>query len=286
MILSVIIPSRNRYQNLKFVVEALNNQTLDRSEYEIIISDDNSSDNTFEIYKEFKEKGPIKYINNNTKSHTWNASIPRNLGAAIANPETKAFIFIDSDVVLPADALQHYKEDLEHYAERVVIGSYDFMNKNGEDVYIQDVRHLKFETVQPDETFNTVMDGLACFGGNIMFPKEIFWQVGGFSPEIHIGLEDGDMGLKLWKSHVFFSYDNRIKGKHLWHETPTDRFPPDMKDHIDNLNLKHFHTKDPDYGIIEASRDTYASWGITGWVEPPQWRKMGLSLKINKEENK
>jgi glycosyltransferase involved in cell wall biosynthesis len=284
MILSCIVASRNRWLNLNNTLNALIDQTLDKSEYEIIISDDNSDDETFKLYENNKTINGLhlKYVNNNTKPHTWNASIPRNLGALIANPESRAFVFIDSDVILPAAALQYYKDDLEYDSNRVVIGYYDFMDRNGVDVLIQDVRHLKFEQVAPQETFNTVHDGLACFGGNIMIPKEIFWSVGGFSPEIHIGLEDGDMGLKLWKKETNFSYDFRIKGTHQWHETPTDRFPKDMKDHIDNLNLKHFHSKDPDYGIIEASRDTYATWGIEGWQPPEEWKRMEMGLKVNK----
>lgn len=282
MFASCIIPTRNRYQNLKHTLEALQNQTLDRSEYEIIISDDNSEDETFSLYKEYSQKGKIKYINNNTKPHTWNASIPRNLAAAVSDPDTKVFIFIDSDVVLPSAALQHYKEDYEHNPKRVVIAPYDFMDKDGHTIQVADVRNLKFETVKPEEVFDTATDGLACFGGNLMIPKEIFWDVGGYDPLTHIGLEDGEMGLRLWKKKTKFSYDNRIRGKHTWHEISPDRFPPDMKEHIDRLNLKHFNTKDPDYGIIETSRDAYASWGIEGWVEPPQWRRMQVGLTINK----
>lgn len=287
MKISIIIPTRNRYQNLINTVRALVNQSASKNDYEIIISDDNSSDETFNVYKEISTQVKAKYINNNTKPHTWNASIPRNLGALVSDPSTKAYLFVDSDVVLPAHTIQTYLEDLEANPKRVVIGSYDFMSKNGEQIMIEDVRHLKFETVKPEETFDTIHDGLACFGGNILIPKDIFWSVGGFSPEIHIGLEDGDMGLKLWKTKTLFSYDNRVKGKHQWHEIPTDRFPSDMKDHVDNLNKKHFGMStsevDKNMDLISATRETYAKWGITGWEPPAEWLKMGFSMKINKE---
>jgi hypothetical protein len=48
--------------------------------------------------------------------------------------------------------------------------------------------------------------------------------------------------------------------------------------------MKHFNTTDPDYGIIEKSREAYESWGITGWEVPPEWKKnqIDLSMKINK----
>lgn len=284
MKLSVVVPTRSRYHNLVNTLEALFNQSLDKSEYEVIVSDDNSSDETQSVINQFKDRGIFKYVFNKYKPHSWNASVPRNLGAFVAQPDTKAYLFVDSDVILPHHALQTYTEDLEQGPERVIIGGYDFMSKNGVDVQVKDVRQPKFDSVTPQEVFNTVHDGLACFGGNILIPRDIFWSVKGFSVDTHIGLEDGDMGLKLWKLGIGFSYDNRVKGTHQWHETPQDRFPPDMKDHIDRLNLKHYGTKDPDYGIIEASRDTYASWGITGWQPPKEWTAMGFGMKINKTE--
>lgn len=273
MQISVIIPSRNRYSNLVQVLDALTKQTLARSEYEIIVSDDNSTDETQSIINQFKGTGVFKYVFNNYKPYSWNASVPRNLAALIADPETQAFVFVDSDVVLPETALEHYLEDLTADPNRVIIGPYDFYAQGNDVIRAPDVRWPKFHEVERNDTFDTVHDGLACFGGNLVIPKDIFWSVKGFSVDTHIGLEDGDMGLKLWKKQTKFSYDRRTAGKHLWHETPDDRFPPNMKDHIDKLNLKHYGMIDPDYGLIEASRDTYASWGITGWVCPPEWLK-------------
>ena len=122
----------------------------------------------------------------------------------------------------------------------------------------------------------------------MVIPKDIFWSVGGFSVDTHIGLEDGDMGLKLWKKQVRFSYDARNRGKHLFHESPPDRFPNDMKNHIDKLNQKHFHMDtsevDQKMDLISATRETYESWGITGWNPPPEWLKgqIEFPMKINK----
>lgn len=286
MIFSVIIPTRNRYSNLKNTVESLRNQSLPKDQWELIVSDDNSTDETFNVYKENQDLH-IKYVNNNTKPHTWNASIPRNLGALISNPSTEAFIFVDSDVKLPTQALEFFLEDYRANKNRVVIGSYDFTLQDGQPISYEngekgDVRSKKFRESKPSDEYDTIHDGLACFGGNIMIPKKIFWQVGGFSPDIHIGLEDGDMGLKLWKVGTKFSYDDRTRGLHQWHEPPPDRFPADMRQHIDNLNLKHFNTVNPDYGIIEASRETYAKWGVSGWEPPKEWltNKIDLSMKI------
>ena len=280
--ISVIVPTRSRYNTLKHTIEAIANQNT--QDFELIISDDNSTDETQSLISQYKDRLKLKYIFNNHKDHgTWNASIPRNLGALVADPSTKGYYFVDSDVSLPPTAVQHVIEDFNLNPNRVIIGPYHWYNKDHDGISQQDIRWPKFEEVTVDQTFATVHDGLACFGGNIFFPKDIFWRVGGFSPEIEIGLEDGDMGLKLWKAQTNFSYDKRLLGAHRWHEIPSDRFPSNMRQHIDNLNLKHFHTTNPDYGIVEASRETYASWGVQGWEPPQSWleNKLDMTLKVN-----
>lgn len=285
MILSIVIPSRNRVENLRQTLSALKDQTLNKLYYEVILVDDNSDDGTHNLLAEFRDGWNFKYIFSNVpKPHSWNASVIRNMGALVADSSSTALVFVDSDVILPPHALQTYVDDLGENKDRVIIGPYDFYKQGNEQIAQADVRNKKFEEVKISDTFDTVHDGLACFGGNLVIPKDIFWSVGGFSPDIHIGLEDGDMGLKLWKKHTKFSYEARTRGKHLWHEIPKDRFPTNMKEHIDKLNLKHYHTVDPDYGIIEASRDTYSSWGVIGWEPPKEWlaNQIDMTLKMNK----
>lgn len=285
MILTVVIPTRNRVANIKPTIEALKNQTLDKSQYEVIVVDDNSNDGTHNILPEVRDGWNFKYIFSNTpKPHTWNASVIRNMGALLADQSSSHLLFVDSDVILPPHALQTYVDDIQLYPNQVIIGPYDFYRQGNIDIAQPDVRNDEFNRREVKETSQRATDGLACFGGNLCMPKKIFWNVGGFSPDTHIGLEDGDMGLKLWKKQTQFSYEKRVRGIHQWHETPADRFPSNMKEHIDALNQKHFHTNDPDYGIVEASREAYEQWGITGWEVPPEWLKsqIDMGLKINK----
>lgn len=289
MKLSVIIPSRNRVDNLHKTLEALQNQTLDRSEYEIILSDDASTDNTKHLIETYRDKGVFKYVWNNHKPHTWNASVPRNLAALISDPATTHFYFVDSDVILPNTALKNVWDDINADPNRIIIGPYDFYKEDNENIKIPDVRNLTFDEKPFEMTYNSISDGLACFGGNLVIPKDIFWSVKGFSVDTHIGLEDGDMGLKLWKKGIRFSYDKRLRGKHQYHDTPSDRFPSNMAFHINKLNQKHFGMNTPEVDknmdLISASRDAYAEWGITGWEPPAEWlaNKLEFGLQINKE---
>jgi len=296
MDISVVIPVRNRVQNINLVLAALTKQTY--KNFEVIISDDNSTDEASSLVEGWRSHFSLRYLFNNIRYGSWNASRPRNLGAWIASPDNRAFLFLDSDVVLPPTALEHYKEDLDHNSNRVVIGGYHWLKHNNfsqQDILVQtdhraffesiveahDMRMPSFEKAStPDDVFTAVFDGLACFGGNLLIPRSIFFKVGGFDETILKGCEDGDMGLSLWslaKSGIIagFSYDRRTCGYHLKHPVPADRTDNSdggIPEQVKKLNLKHFGTENPDFGLIEASKEAYRQWGVN-WEPPEEWKE-------------
>jgi GT2 family glycosyltransferase len=255
----------------------LRNQTLDPALFEIIISDDRSRDDTFEVFRSFRPLMPnLKYIYSGMNSD-WNASRPRNLGAKISSPSTTHFVFLDSDVCLRHDALSNYYEDLQSNPSRVVIGVYhwldpitiserditeDFDNLVASHQYQEDFRMVSFNEVSgPDEVRHSVYDALACFSGNIMIPRSAFWKAGGYDENILKGCEDGDLGLTLWEMGVGFSFDKRIVGLHLWHPRPPDR-DPGLHNEVAKLRAKHR------MDIVDVTGKAYRRWGID-WTPDP-----------------
>ena len=59
-VFSVIIPTYNRADRLKTALECLYKQTF--VDFEVIVCDDGSTDNTKEIVDAFRDKLDIKYI--------------------------------------------------------------------------------------------------------------------------------------------------------------------------------------------------------------------------------
>lgn len=291
--ISVIIPIHNRRKNLYFNLKALSLQTLPTSQFEVIVADDGSTDDPYRAITEYEQILSIKYARL-TKKDEWNASRPRNYGAKLAEKNTEAYIFVDSDVILNKFALACYAEDLQRNSNRVVIGPYNWLppmymeasdiefnwqkiiNGDMRPAYVngplgtigQDMRKLSFEKAKsPDDTFSEAFDGLACFGGNLMIPRKIFWKVGGYDENVFYGCEDGDLGLTLWANKVSFSYDFRCIGYHVWHPLSEAR-GRNTKKEIDKLNKKHFGTTDQT--LIHYTRETYKNWGID-WNPPPEW---------------
>lgn len=92
--ISIIIPAYNREKVIKHCLGSIYNQTMEKNEYEIIVVDDCSVDNTPEIVTEYSK------IHQNTKlirlpKNTGGASIPRNVGLDYAKGEY--IFFLDSD---------------------------------------------------------------------------------------------------------------------------------------------------------------------------------------------
>lgn len=92
--LSIIIPTYNAENYLLEAVNSIKNQSLGFENIEIILLDDNSSDNTKAILKELaQEHENVKSIFLNDNSGT--ASQPRNVG--IENASSPYIMFLDND---------------------------------------------------------------------------------------------------------------------------------------------------------------------------------------------
>ena len=300
--ISVIIPVHNRAHTISLCLQGLALQTAQDS-FEVIIVDDRSTDDTLKVVTAFMRTTSLKIkVCSVYKKEAWNASRPRNFGAKMAEQGTTHYLFLDSDVVLNPKAIEYYIEDIQVNPDRVVIGPYhwtapmmvlpsdiehhfdDFINNRLAPRYVngplgivgQDIRMISFNEkgADPTKTTSEVFDGLSCFGGNLLVPRNLFWKSGGYDEQTLCGIEDGDFGITLWKHEAQFSYDTRAVGYHAWHPIPPGRHPADFKkNHLDRLNMKHFNTLDPDFGIIAHSRELYKRWGFPGWNPPPEWEK-------------
>lgn len=102
---SIIIPTLNEEKNLPILLSSLVNQT--DKDFEVIISDSNSIDNTKKIVKEYVNKLPnLKFVQRKSK----NVSAARNYGASQAKGEF--LIFFDADVEVENNFIKEIKEKI------------------------------------------------------------------------------------------------------------------------------------------------------------------------------
>lgn len=99
--ISVIVPAYNRADELKELLDSFSRLEYPRDQYELIIADDGSTDGTARLIEQLSDTTnlPFKYYSQPNKG----PGAARNLG--MENARGDFFIFVDSDVTVPADWL-------------------------------------------------------------------------------------------------------------------------------------------------------------------------------------
>lgn len=101
-IISIIIPVYNRSNKIVYCLNKLLESNYDKKNFEVIVVDDCSTDNTFEVLKSFIDLFPNISILKR-KLNSGGASLPRNDGIDFSSG--KYLLFIDSDDYITANAL-------------------------------------------------------------------------------------------------------------------------------------------------------------------------------------
>lgn len=110
-LVTIFTPTYNRARLLKRLYESLKEQS--DKDFEWVIVDDGSKDNTKEIVESFKKEDiiPIKYL----KKENEGKHIAINVGCDMA--EGELFFIVDSDDYIPKDSIEQVKKDWEKYRE-------------------------------------------------------------------------------------------------------------------------------------------------------------------------
>lgn len=148
--ISVIVPVYNAEKTINRCVDSIINQEFE--DYELILVNDGSADNSGKICKEYAQKNfQIKYI----EKENGGVSSARNLG--IEKAEGKYIAFVDSDDYVSNDYFDSIYGSVKDFDWDYVIFSYYNHRKSQ-----IDLRQKKnFETVQKDMVFKTI-ENLIC----------------------------------------------------------------------------------------------------------------------------
>ncbi|MDC7721000.1 glycosyltransferase [Priestia megaterium] len=115
---SIVMPTYNKYHQTSLSLYGLSKQTFPHAEYEVILVDDASSDNTSNILKEVNVPFKFKYIQ--MKQNKGRSSV-RNIG--INHAEGDLLIFLDGEMLAPPAFIEnHYKHHV-HESNLVVTGA-------------------------------------------------------------------------------------------------------------------------------------------------------------------
>jgi len=175
--ISIIICTYNRSHLLARLLKSLANQTISQENYEVIVVDDGSSDNTRNICENIKEKIlNFKYIFDEKNSGSGNA---RNKGLECARGDY--ILFTDDDCIV----LENWIEKLSYYLtkEQIVAGSVISPVSN----YLQLCHNIaQFHAYMPGRKAGYI-DFIA--GLNMGFRKEVLKDLNGFNKEQKLAVD-------------------------------------------------------------------------------------------------
>ena len=234
---SVIIPSFNKKDSLKFVLSNFFEQDYFKSKYEIIVIDDGSDDKTLESIKKIKPSCNFKYfywprkkIKIKKEYKKWakfynRVGPARNIG--INNAQGEIILFNDADILVRKDCLKKHQAHHNKYANIIVRGAKSFLpsdfypdvKKIADISFLDKIGHLE-KNKEYYKAYDFSKEGwYRVITSNLSIRSKYLEKVNGFSRDfVFWGFEDVDLGYRLSKTFKLkFIWDDKIKVYHLHH---------------------------------------------------------------------
>lgn len=198
---SIIIPTFNRGNRLRICLQSIKNQSF--KDFEVIVCDDGSTDNTSDIINEFNEFLNINYI--------WDVNFggparPRNNGLKEAKGEIIAFL--DSDD-------WWYPNKLEISIKHLI--DCDMVHHNL-DIYTSISNRIgvaKGRSLVGDHFKDLLINGNAIVNSSVLIRKSIIDKVGEFTEDKNlIAVEDFDYWIRVVRETNRIKYLNQNLGRY------------------------------------------------------------------------
>jgi lipopolysaccharide/colanic/teichoic acid biosynthesis glycosyltransferase/GT2 family glycosyltransferase len=205
MFISVIVPAYNAETTITDCLSVLTKQTVPLSEYEIIVVDDGSTDNTSELAQQF----PVTYI----REENQGPAMARNLGAQNAHGEI--ILFTDSDCIPEPDWIEKMLIPFNNEPEVVGVKG----------VYLTQQKQLaaRFAQAEFEERYERLkkyryIDFVDSYSAG--FKRDVFLAVGGFDPQFAVANnEDVELSYKLAQQKYKMVFQPEAKVSHLHADT-------------------------------------------------------------------
>ncbi len=193
IIVSIIVPTLNEEKYILGCLNSLNNQTISRKKYEIIVSDSSSNDNTVKVAKRLADKVVV--------CKRQSAGFGRNFG--VKKSKGKYLGFVDADSVVS----NNWVEDLIESLNKGVASTGPIEELEKESLKIK-----LFFDLWDLQTRASILFGKPLIpGANFGITKKLFDKLGGF-PDGNIICEDIMLSRELPKhGKVIFSEKMIVK---------------------------------------------------------------------------
>ncbi|MDO5852388.1 MAG: glycosyltransferase [Methanobacteriaceae archaeon] len=321
-LVSIIIINHNGKVHLKRLLSVIDS-TISYPNYEIIIVDNNSSDNSMDIIKSYTNL-PIRIIHNDSNM---SFSYANNQAAKIAKGEY--LLFLNNDIEPLNGWLNHMMDTMNNYDDVGAVGakliypdcspskinkekSYTiqhegiiFKESEGFIKPFNKNNSVDYETKKEESTIPII----AITAATLLVEKKKFNEVNGFSLEYNYGYEDVDLCLKLYKKgymnyytpkailyHYEFGTQEKTNNKKIIKQRTNNKevfinkWNKWLRKELinDKLNHKHIFTdKSLTIGFVvtQCDSDTCAGDYFTALTLARQLKKFNYNIKYIPQKN-
>lgn len=191
--ISVIVPARNEENNIGQLLEALQQQTYPTALTEIIVVDDNSTDQTANIVRQFLSVKLVQLKEDNINSYKKKA-----IETGIASATGELIITTDADCIPPKGWLQTIAAFKKEKSSVFIAAPVVFDCNSSIVQLFQAMDFMVLQGITGAAVYRKKLS--MCNGANLAYDRKVFYEAGGFSGIDHIASGD-DMLLmhKIWK---------------------------------------------------------------------------------------
>jgi glycosyltransferase involved in cell wall biosynthesis len=213
--ITVIVPTYNRAQTLSRCLQALEGQTAARKDFEVIVVDDGSRDETAEVFRGFSASSTLNIEYTRQENSGQNAARNR----AIGRSRGRILLFINDDTVTAPDVIDRHIAGHRTYPgeQCAVLGrvtiSPDLPPSLFAKLHLDDAYSLWENTVElPWKAFYTC---------NLSIAKSFLMRYGTFDEALRYN-DDIELAERLSHHGLRIFYDKRCLGYHYHYLTEDD----------------------------------------------------------------
>jgi cellulose synthase/poly-beta-1,6-N-acetylglucosamine synthase-like glycosyltransferase len=173
--LSVIIPVRNESANILNLLKDLNAQTYPASNFEVIVVNDNSSDDTTEIVRAFIRKASYRLLVIDLSS---GSSKKKSIETGVGISRGKLMVTTDGDCRVGPEWLSTIENFYVHSQCKLISGGVSFLP---DESFFKKLQVLEFASLIGTGAASLRMGfPNMCNGANLAYEKQAFVEVNGF----------------------------------------------------------------------------------------------------------
>jgi GT2 family glycosyltransferase len=202
--LSGILCTFNRAELLSQTLESIVGQSLDQSDFELIVIDDGSSDHTRKAVESFEGRLPVRYV------YQANAGLASAKNHGIYCSRAPVLLFLDDDDVCSPTLFEEHLKTHERYLDN----HFAVLGYTGLDPALAQRPLLHYVTEvgchlfsYPNLKDGAVLDYTYFWGGRSSCKRKFLIEHGVFNPVFRFGCEDIELGYRLSKHNLKVVYN-------------------------------------------------------------------------------